>query len=376
MIFDGPARAHVKPIFLAKLAPWLLAISSALIGILLIELFCWLFVPTLGWSIPGRDNRVVFFDGDGSIFENHGDIFTYLPHNTIRNVTAFFSRDAFSVEYDYRFRTNNLGLAQDVDLTPGRKSLLLLGDSFTEGQGAEPWFQLVSPTIERLGYQPVNGGVLGTGFQQWLKLTQYLADKGIVIRKVVVLFISDDYHRPVWSIPTQVFNCLSSPPRCRVEQSYFYRLPPQEKMASWIARVREARRPMKPHLKPSASALLPASFSVYMYLTHLFTYAQAEAASRAAISGLIERYGPENVAFLHLPQKNEISRGPDALGLRARRAIENAGGKLFDGFKLCGLTESDYYVHDDHPNPRGYAKIAACAAKIASSLAPLHERGE
>lgn len=376
MIFDGLARVQVKPTFLAKIAPWLLAISSALIGILLIELFCWLFVPTLGWSIPGRDNRVVFFDGDDSIFENHGDIFTYLPHNTVRNVTAFFSRDAFSVEYDYRFRTNNLGLAQDGDVAPGRKSLLLLGDSFTEGQGAEPWFRLVSPTIERLGYQPVNGGVLGTGFQQWLKLTQYLADRGIEIRKAIVLFISDDYHRPVWSIPTSVFNCLSSPPLCRVEQSYFYRLPPQKEMASWIARVREARRSMKPHLKLSASALLPASFSVYMYLTHLITYAQAEAGSRTAISGLIERYGPENVAFLHLPQKNEINRGPDALGLRARRAIEDAGGKLFDGFKLCELTESDYYVNDDHPNPQGYAKIAACAAKIASDLAPQHERGE
>ena len=140
---------------------------------------------------------MVFFDGDNSIFENHGDIFTYLPRNTVRNVTAFFSRDDFTIEYDYRFRTNNLGLTQDADVAPGRKSLLLLGDLFTEGQGAEPWFRLVSSTIERLGYQPVNGGVLGTGFQQWLKLDQYLADKNIEIQKVVVLFISDDYRRPV-----------------------------------------------------------------------------------------------------------------------------------------------------------------------------------
>jgi hypothetical protein len=259
-------------------------------------------------------------------------------------------------------------LAQDADVAPGRKSLLLLGDSFTEGQGAEPWFRLVSPTIESLGYQPVNGGVLGTGFQQWLKLGQYLSAKNIEIRKVIVVFISDDYHRPVWSIPSPVLKCLSAPPLCRIEQSYFYRLPPEEELASWIARVREARGPMKPHLKLSASALLPASSSVYMYLRQLVIFAQAELGSRAAISGLIERYGRENVAFLHLPQKNEIDRGPDALGLRARRAIEDAGGTVFDGFRLCNLTKSDYYANDDHPNAQGYAKIAACAAEVASEL--------
>ena len=369
MSSDGLARVQAQSTILAKLAPWLLAMSSALIGVLLIELFCWLFVASLGRNLPGRDHRVVFFDGDNSIFENHGDIFTYLPRNTVRNVTAFFSRDDFTVEYDYRFRTNNLGLTQDADVAPGRKSLLLLGDSFTEGQGAEPWFRLVSPTIERLGYQPVNGGVLGTGFQQWLKLDQYLADKNIEIQKVVVLFISDDYHRPVWSIPPSVFQCLSSPSRCRVEQSYFYRLPPQEEMASWIARVREARGPMKPHLKLSGSALLPASASTYMYLKQLITYAEAEHGSPAAISGLIKRHGRRNVVFLHLPQKSEVDSGPDALGLRARRAIEEAGGTVFDGFRLCGLTGSDYYVNDDHPNAQGYAKIAACAAEVVSELA-------
>ena len=205
-----------RPTLFVRMAPWLLAISSALIGILLVEVFCWVFVPNLGWNMRGRDDRVVFFDGEGPIFENHGDIFTYAPHNTIRNVTAFFSSDAFSVEYDYRFHTNNLGLTQDTDVAPGRKSLLLLGDSFTEGQGAEPWFRLVSPTIERLGYQPVNGGVLGTGFQQWLKLGGYLSLKNIDVSKVIVLFISDDYQRPVWNVPSQVFKCISSPSLCRV----------------------------------------------------------------------------------------------------------------------------------------------------------------
>src|SRR5271165_393356 len=366
MIDDGLPGG--KPTLVGRIMPWLLTIPSALIGILLIELFCWMFVPSIGWNAPGRDRRVVFFDGRGAIFENHGDIFTYLPHNEIRNVTAFFSDNDFVLEYDYRFRTNNLGLVQGADIVPARDSLLLLGDSFTEGQGAEPWFRLVSPAIDKLGYQPVNGGVLGTGFQQWLKLDRYLVARKIQTRKLVVLFISDDYHRPVWHIPPAVFECLSATPRCRVEDSYLYRLPPREELSSWIAAVRTARGRMKPHLKASAAALLPASYSVYMYFRQLNLFAKAEQESRAAIAELIRIYGPKNVAFIHLPQKNELDYGPDYLGLKARRAIQDAGGTLFDGFKLCQLTPIDYYMNDDHPNIGGYTKIAACVTNVINEL--------
>jgi len=358
-----------KAAFITRVGPWLLTIPSALIGLLLVELFCWLFVPSIGWNMPGRDRRVVFFDGVNPIFENHKDIFTYSPSNKIRNVTAFLSDDGFKVEYDYRFNTNNYGLTQDDDVAPERKSLLLLGDSFTEGQGAEPWFRLISPLISKLGYQPINGGVFGTGFQQWLKLDRYLQAKNIQIGKLLVIFISDDYHRSVWNISPEISECLAASPLCRVDRSYLYRLPPREEMSSWIARVRLARGPMKPRLSVSAAALLPASYSVYRYFRQLNTFAEEEQRSRAAIAELIKLHGRKNVAFLHLPQKDEVGHGPDRLGLKARQAIADAGGRLFDGFKLCQLTRADYYPNDDHPNKGGYAKIAACASQAISGLA-------
>lgn len=364
MADDSLPHLHGKPTLIGKVGPWLLVVPSALIGILLVELFCWMFVPSIGWNLPGRDRRVVFFDGPSTIFENHDGIFNYLPHSEIRNVTGFFSDKDFVVEYDYRLRTNNFGLAQATDIMPGRGSLLLLGNSFTEGQGAEPWFPLMSSVIDKLGYQPINGGVLGTGFQQWLKLDRYLTAQNIQVQKLLVLFISDDYHRPVWNFAPDVSECLSAPALCSVEKSYFYRLPPPEEMSSWIARVRTAREPMKPR----ASALLPAGASVHMYFRQLILFVTAEKGSHAAIAELIRIYGAKNVAFLHLPQKDEVDHGPDSLGLRARRAIEDAGGKLYDGFKLCQLTQADYYVNDDHPNRAGYTKIAACAATVINQL--------
>src|ERR1700730_4241409 len=120
-----------RPAFLTKMVPWLLIIPSAIIGVLLVELFCRLFVPSIGRAqgVQKWDQRVIFFDGHNTIFENHGDIFTYVPHNDIRNVTAFFAGDNFSIEYDYHFRINNFGLVQDADIVTERESLLLLGDS-------------------------------------------------------------------------------------------------------------------------------------------------------------------------------------------------------------------------------------------------------
>src|SRR3954469_18898653 len=161
---------------ISRLASWLLIIPSVVIGIVLMELACRL----VNLPFPPQNNtewssRVVFLDGSDQIFRNISDIFTYQPNQHVRNMTGFITRDGFKVEYNYYFATNNLGLVQDTEVLPQRGSFMLLGDSFTEGQGAAPWFRLVSPIIEELGYQPVNGGLMGTGFAQWNKLARYLA---------------------------------------------------------------------------------------------------------------------------------------------------------------------------------------------------------
>ncbi len=357
----------------SKLAATLLVIASTMIGILLFEATCWLFLP------PAKDiniyhillDRVFFFDGRGSIFEDHGPIFTYLPHNDVTNLTVFTLNHGYTVEYHYQYHTNNLGLVQDSDVVPGRDSLLLLGDSFMEGLGAEPWFRLISPQIAKLGYQPINGGLLGTGFASWLKLDRYLEGKNVGIRKVVVVFISDDYHRRVVNFTPSMLQCLRATALCDVHRDSYFRLPPQQELASWIAKIGSARQQMtkKSWLVEHVEAALPASYRIFrvLKLWALDSLSQAPQQSRAAIAALIKLHGPNNVIFIHLPQKDETT-GPDRLGLLARRSIAEAGGRLFDGFKLCGMTPADYYSHDDHPTKDGYAKIAACVGSIIKQV--------
>jgi hypothetical protein len=367
-----------KPTFIGKMGPWLLIIPSAVIGILLVELFCRLFVPSLRHTESRLLQRVFFLDGRDTIFQNHDDIFTYLPHDEIRILTAFFSDDAFNVEYDYRFRTNNFGLVQDADVMPERESLLLLGDSFTEGLGAEPWFRLVSPEVDKLGFQAVNGGIRGAGFATWAKLERYLVAQNVRIRKLVVVFISDDYHRPLANIKPSELQCLSALPLCRLEESYYYRLPPPEELSSWIAKIRTSRASFmaplqnKFWLASRAAALLPESYHVYKYFRERLKTSdprldRAEQQSRAVIADFIRIYGPDNVVFIHIPQKDEIHE-PNELGLRARRSIQEAGGKVVDGFKLCRLTTTDYYANDDHPDRAGYAKIAVCVTNVINEM--------
>jgi hypothetical protein len=352
-----------------KFVALLLVILSTIVGIFLFEAMCWLFLPPLGNIGEGSKllDRVIFLDGRGSIFENHGSIFTYLPHNEVTNLTGFLSGSGFEIEYHYRFRTNNLGLVQDTDVTPGRDSLLVLGDSFTEGQGAEPWFRLIAPQIVKLGYQPINGGLPGIGFAHWLQINRYLEAKNIRIRKVVVVFISDDYRRPVGGFAPQMLQCLKQIKNCDVDKDYYFPLPPQNELASWIDKLRVARARLthKPWLIAHAEAMLPASTRIYRALKLLLhdRLSNVQQKSREAISALIKSYGPGNIIFIHLPQKDETA-GPDELGLQARRSIAEAGGQLFDGFKLCRMTPADYYKNDDHPNKQGYAKIASCVGDI------------
>ncbi len=374
MADDRHPNPSGRPTFIERFGAWLLVFPSVIIGILLVELLCWLFSPLTGNSQTKAMQRVVFLDSNGSIFINHQDIFTYAPNVEMRNLTGFFSVNDFNIEYDYKFRTNNLGLVQDADVRPEQESVLLLGDSFTEGQGAEPWFRLVSEEIDKLGYQGINGGIRGTGFEQWLMLERYLAAKNVRIRKLVVLFISDDYQRPVWNFTPAQLRCLSAMALCRLEESYLYRLPPREELSSWVTKIRATRMPKKVWLVARASALLPASYRLYKYFRdrsqNQMSIARSESAeqqSRTAIATLIGRYGTHNVTFIHVPQKDEVD-GPNDIGRKARQAIEEADGKLFDGFKLCRLTASDYYSNDDHPNSAGYEKIAVCVNNVLKGV--------
>jgi len=346
-----------------------MVVVSGILAVVLVELICYLFVSSIGRaSVYDWSHRILFIDGDNGTFQNQGEIFTYVPHSEIRSTVVYFSDHAYDVEYDYRFRTNNYGLVQDFDVVPTRPSILILGDSFTEGQGAEPWFRQLAAKANSLPYQIINGGFFGTGFEQWGKLQRYLSDeKKVQVRKLIVLFISDDYLRHSWNFSETFLHCLQVDSFCNSGDGDFNRRPPSAELSARVDEIRAFRKPRSSlqRLQQHARILLPATFRVYDYLRTKFGWDQhtARQKSRLAIANFIKAYGKDDVAFVHLPQKDEMN-GPNELGMEARQSIRDAGGEFYDGFKLCGLTEADYHIHDGHPNKQGYGKVANCVGEV------------
>ena len=335
----------------------LLVVFSVLVGIGVVEIgdrvYHRVFPPLYSW-----DRRIIFFDGPDSIFRNLDDIFTYVPNSNIFSRTIYFSESSYSTEFAYEFKTNNFGLIQDNDLLRGNKSVLLLGDSFTEGHGAEPWFRRVAPQIEQLNYQPINGGLLGTGFLDWWRLEQVLSANEVVLAKVVVIFISGDVDRGKWNFSKAQLDCLRSVNLCDGTET-FVRLPPSNELGLWVGKIRTVRH--DGNIKARIKSTLPATYAVYRFLLNFAAPPQTEFA-KLAINNLVEKYGRENVLFIQLPQKEELKGTILPNGLRARKFILDVGAQYAD--EICSvawMSQTFSYVTDTQTS-RGTAKSPSASA--------------
>ena len=308
---------------------------------------------------------MLFGGSAGSAFQNVGRFFLYRPDSAIRSAAYFDTNKGLVKEYEYQFTTNNLGLVQKADVETGKPSALVLGDSFTQGQGAEPWFEQVAPFFAASNLQPINGGLLASGFRQWMLLHEHLKSRDIVIKKLVVVLISDDYERPVWNFPPHVLECLSNYLAC-VGDEEFYGMPPDSGRQAFLEMLRNYKDPLVSRAR--LRGLLPATTLAYGQARRLAGAAMADdARDSRQIRFFTDRYG-ENMIFVHLPELEELRDGLDETGLAVREAIRQSGARLFDGFKHCGLTVEDFYVHDHHPNAAGYVKIADCVREAAKEI--------
>jgi hypothetical protein len=82
--------------------------------------------------------------------------------------------------------------------------------------------------------------------------------------------------------------------------------------------------------------------------------------SKAAVLKLASAVGSQNIMFIQLPEKPELSSELANFGERGKRFIIDNGFTYLDGFQKCGLTIADFHVHDGHPNGAGYRKIGDC----------------
>ena len=68
-------------------------------------------------------------------------------------------------------------------------------------------------------YQIINGGFLGTGFQQFELIDNYLSN--FDISKVFLIYLGDDLRRDIFQFNNQQLNCLNDYNLCLGNESFY-----------------------------------------------------------------------------------------------------------------------------------------------------------
>jgi hypothetical protein len=338
------------------------------------------------WKAPYQWDRRLMFFSEGYNFRNTdwGGI-AYQPNAVIRSKTYYITSLTplrMVKEYDYTITSNSYGFVQLKELSAGSPSIIFLGNSFTEGQGARPWFYtLEAEWPKNSSYQIINGAIMAAGFGSWWHVYRELSQK-INIAKAVVIFISDDWSRGIWQFSSQTLECLKAAARCEGWEG-FYGLPENPIEArgeiNRIARLRVDYLENKPislrdsfvYRKLVLPALLPLRAKIGSIVdprAQRFEFSKQSEFSKRAILNLVAELGADNVLFIHLPQKDEVGRSPTWYGQQADDFIIEKRFSFMNGFTKCGLTMRDYHKHDGHPNATGYAKIAACVERAVKDV--------
>lgn len=225
---------------------------------------------------------------------------------------------------------------------------------------------------------------MGTGFQQWRLLHEYIENNDVDIEYLVVVFLSHDVYREIWNVDRDVRSCIVDYQKCAGGESFYGKAPPdklvpyldslkiwRENLSKFFAAAEKSKREssFEYWLAANTRKFIPATSSVVAYVYNSISVTKDEAAGKAllneeaslkVVSDLIEQYG-NNVLFVHLPSKDEIfDNRVLPIGLRAVDHIKALKGNYFSGHKLCNFSEDDFLVNDGHPNKSGYKKISNC----------------
>ena len=347
---------------------YFLILSSIIVSLSLIEIFCNFFLfKKVDYDYK---NRYLIYS-EGKVFRNIENFFTYEPSQKITASNYYFKDGKFIEIYKYDININNLGLVQDQDLQKDIPSILFLGDSFTEGQGGGgSWINFFGGNYNN--YQIINGGLLGTGFQQFELLNNYLSNYDI--KKVFVLFIGDDLRRDVFQFNPQQLECLMNHKACNGSES-FYGFPINDKKPDvFLEKLRgkqlDKNDKDKLNLKQVRRAIKSWFANLYIikipldFLRSNFYKSKNEKIIRnfVSIDNLTNIYG-KDIYFVNLKMKSEIiAMNKSYETFYAKNHILKRTNNYFE----CNFDNDLNFFHeyDGHPNQKGYESLYKCILDI------------
>jgi hypothetical protein len=347
----------------------LIIIISLVITLLCIEIFLQSFI-----SDDIHDKRFLFLSKPSLLDQNKS--FGFNKNTCVREVAVYGNRNNFHIEYDTSFITNNIGLVQKHSFDPKKKSIIIIGDSFTQGQGAIPWFYQLEDDYKNNECQLINLGIIGTGIEQWKDTLQWFSSIG-EIKHIFICCLSDDWARPRWYACEDVEQkalAFNQSTENKFQKSHgqpiIYFIEKDSDHDTILKRAKEIANfnvgGIKEFLKKFYLVRITHRVLLkYNMLLHNYNE-KAFSKNRASFDQIYSAYGAKHITVLHLPQKEEVIQGGySELGKKVKNFILSRHIPYIDGLALCNLNKGDFYKDDSHPNACGYKKISDCFSKNA-----------
>lgn len=233
------------------------------------------------------DNRYLFFNKGAVInaYTETGAIWKYKPMSQVRTSAVWADFLGSKVEYDCLFNTNSLGFIDTV-APEGTIDYLVLGDSFTEGQGGCPWLtkEAILSDLELNDIKLLNGGLQGLGVLGFETILKHHLEKKIDIKNIIMIAITDDFIRhshSKWDTESECYNKLI----CG-KHDYWHFISEDDYQQSKLEQLSNIRRSQNPHL---IKEILRYSFT-YHILEEIKTISQSWLKQYALKHNLWSRY--------------------------------------------------------------------------------------
>lgn len=354
----------------------LLSLASIFVGLLILEAAARL-LPRLYYD---WDFRYMFYSVNPLV--RHEGYWLYQPHQTIRSTTVYqFPCQTPVVQYDVRFTTNNLGLVQKQDARRDLDTVAVFGDSFTEGQGATPWFydfENDATAILPAQTQLLNFAQQGDGPPNWLNEFKDFS-KNYHFKKALFIIIGEDWMRGAGNFSDEDMACFANPAICQGDRWFSTALDTPE---DELLRITNQRSLAHHGNEPQAciSGWLQRYSRLYRQIKHwekmstkdvqsFMTARQSKHTENTAVltTMMTAMGGPQNVVMVVVPMRDEADRGRLSDNTQAViKSVQEAG--LTNLVTCTAMNGGDFYNWDGHPNAAGYKKVRACAVQALQLL--------
>jgi len=337
-----------------------------LLGLGLAELGVRAFELASAWLRPdsaGPPRALLFSSATFALDANRA--VRYVPNEVIRTIAIYDGE----IDYDVRFRTNNLGFVDERDYgptpDPNAEPFVFVGDSFTAGyHGGKPWVPGLRDIPRPRPFEVYNLGVDGTGMENFSRLLHGLRDE-IPMSTIVVVAITNDFERGVWwpeATDGAIRFCADR--NGATECAAIARIVPIESSDEQVKAI--AREMTPPGGGPEADRLhglrvlaLARDAALGLGLIHR---ENPEVSQEFAALRRIRNAFPESrIVLVHLPERGEVIANRYNLDLRKR--VESVGVVYVPTLERCEWSKDMYFKHDGHPNALGYRNISDCVTR-------------